>query len=114
VSNCSTLPRVQAALRAFATSWVDIALASTVQSCDNAQGLAALHERTLLRGHVPAPDWAAHRRVLEVDGNANAWGAIWAAADPDPDPKRRGATYDAQETVEFSRLFCGGRFARLF
>jgi hypothetical protein len=80
VSNCLKLPRVQAALRAVATPWIDVGLSAPVQNCDNAPALAALRQRNLLHSHVQAPDWAAHRGVLEVDGNANAWGAIWRLA----------------------------------
>jgi hypothetical protein len=80
VSNCLTLPRVQAALRAVATPWTDVGLSAPVQNCDNEPALAALRHENLLHSHVQAPDWAAHRAVLEVDGNANAWGAIWRLA----------------------------------
>jgi hypothetical protein len=39
--------------------------------CDNEP-----EQRNLLHTHVQAPDWAAHLGVPNVDGNANAWGAI--------------------------------------
>ena len=76
-SDCLALPRVQAALRAVATPWTDVGLSAPVQNCDNEPALAALRQQNLLHSHVQAPNWAAHRGVLEVDGNANAWGAIW-------------------------------------
>jgi hypothetical protein len=71
---------VQAALRAVATPWADVALWAPVQNCDNEPALAVLQRHSLLHSHVQAPDWAAHRGVLEVDGNANAWGVIWRLA----------------------------------
>ena len=75
-ADCLALPRVQAALRAAAAPWLNIGLSAPVQYCDNAPALAALRHHNLMRDHVQAPDWAVHRGVLEIDGNANAWGAI--------------------------------------
>jgi len=79
-ADCLALPRVQAALRAAAAPWLNVGLSAPVQYCDNAPALAALQRHKLVRNLVQASGWTAHRGVLEIDGNANAWGAIWRLA----------------------------------
>ncbi|KAJ1461994.1 hypothetical protein M885DRAFT_584445 [Pelagophyceae sp. CCMP2097] len=69
--------RVKLARKAKGHPWLDVELVQMVQLCQGDE--ARLRAEGLVASKVADTDWALHRGILEVDGNANAWGNRWRA-----------------------------------
>lgn len=76
-TKCVGLQRIAAAQISTDTPWLDIELTKAVQSC-SAKGLERLFPRSNPTGEKHnEEDWILARGILDIDGNANAWGARW-------------------------------------
>lgn len=76
-SDCLSLTRVQAALRAKNVSWLDIELTNAVQVCASTEAMTMLDSNGILSESIQSEFWHLHRGLLDVDGNTNAWGHLW-------------------------------------
>lgn len=72
---CDRLLRVALCRAASNVTWLDAKLTQRVQYCAAAAADAAV--AGLLAAFVPERDWAAHRGLVDVDGNTNSWGLFW-------------------------------------
>ena len=70
VTTCVKLPRVRAAQLSINVPWLDVAITRRVQSC---RGQTNVHTSL----HVSEQHWIAHKGILEIDGNVDAWGNRW-------------------------------------
>ena len=70
VAACVELPRVRAAQLSTNIPWLDVAITRRVQSC---RGRTNVHTSS----HVSEQHWIAHKGILEIDGNVDAWGNRW-------------------------------------
>jgi len=70
VAACVELPRVRAAQLSTNIPWLDVAITRRVQSC---RGQTNVHTSS----HVSEQHWIAHKGILEIDGNVDAWGNRW-------------------------------------
>ena len=77
---CFGVQRVQVALRAKRLPWMNVSLVKVVQFCDTFDGRQFLKHAGLMSRPLDASQWHLHRGILELDGNANAWGNRWRMA----------------------------------
>jgi len=77
---CFGLQRVQTALRAKRSPWLNVSLVNAVQDCNTFDGRQFLKHLGLSSTGIEASRWHLHRGILELDGNVNAWGNRWRMA----------------------------------
>ena len=77
---CFGLQRVQAALRAKKSPWLNVSLVNIVQDCDYFDGRQFLKHARLTSTGLDSSRWHLHKGILELDGNVNAWGNRWRMA----------------------------------
>ena len=59
---------------------MNVSLVKVVQFCDTFDGRQFLKHAGLMSRPLDASQWHLHRGILELDGNANAWGNRWRMA----------------------------------
>lgn len=76
---CEDLQRVGAARLAQQHPWLDVKVSGVCQACKPRDELRLAAEGLLLENvnHHNELEWNAHRGILELDGNVNAWGHKW-------------------------------------
>lgn len=74
--NCMRLQRVRMVRLANSTSWTDIKISNLVQRC-GADYRGMFHHLHLIGETKPEEFWRNYRGIIDIDGNANAWGLLW-------------------------------------
>ena len=71
--SCEALPRVVLAKKSIQLPWLDIKLTKLLQKCSGAEAQLTT-EGIYLDYKTPEINWVEHRGILDIDGNADAWG----------------------------------------
>ena len=64
---CETLIRVKICEAARNISWLDFGISRNLPVCRGRP----------TKSHIPEIEWIRYRGILDIDGNANAWGLFW-------------------------------------
>lgn len=74
--NCMRLQRVRMVTLANSTPWTNIKISNLVQHC-GAKNREMFHDLHLIGEKKPEEFWCNYRGIIDIDGNANAWGLLW-------------------------------------
>jgi len=78
---CEDLQRVRATRLARKHFWLDLKLSGLCQTCKPRDEPRLAEDGLLVHSaHHNELEWNAHRGILEIDGNVNAWGHKWRLA----------------------------------
>lgn len=68
---CDAVPRVRMCKKAESMSWVDAKITKYLRFCSNRDSSVP---------QVPEVEWCQRRGIVDIDGNAFAWGLFWRLA----------------------------------
>ena len=75
--SCQNLPRVKLVQASLDTPWLDFGLTQISQICDSEVSSNQLREQKLVTLFEKEESWLRCLGLLEIDGNADAWGSRW-------------------------------------
>ena len=70
VNGCDSLVRARICLLARNITWLDFGIVKHLPGCPGME----------ISNRIPELDWVQFRGILDIDGNANAWGLFWRLA----------------------------------